>query len=123
MLKDHFVTENDRFTEMEDQIVQHNATFIWTDFNVGDFNGFQHKKQASMELSKQIDHKNTYISEQRLMLEKQQETLEKYKKALEKFKLDEAEKQAHINQNLSNLKILNYEDFKQFSAAEIKKIK
>lgn len=120
ILEDQFLKENNHFEDLKSQIVQHNIGFIWTDFNADNFDDFQHKKQASFDLTKQIESKNKFISEQRLNLENQQETAEKYKEALEKFKLDEAEKQAQINQNLSNLKTLVYADFSMFSVAEIK---
>lgn len=119
MFQEQFVNENNRLEDLKSQIIQHTATFNWIHFNADDFEDFQKKKQASFDLIKQIDSKNKYISEQRSNLENQQETAEKYKKALEKFKLDEAEKQAHINQNLSNLKVLAYSDFNNFSVEDI----
>ncbi len=119
LLNDQFSSENRHLENLKTQTVQHNITFIWTDFNADNFDDFQEKKQASFDLTKQIESKNKFISEQRSNLENQQETADKYKKALEKFKLDEAEKQAHINQHLNNLKILNYDDFKAFSVTEI----
>ncbi|SFN22300.1 exonuclease SbcC [Paenimyroides ummariense] len=119
MFQDQFLKENNHLENLKNQIVQHNAGFIWIDFNADDFVDFQQKKQASFDLTKQIETKNKFISEQRAQLENQQETAEKYKKALEKFKLDETEKQAQINQNLSNLKILDFADFNNFSVEEI----
>src|SRR5690606_3479538 len=119
MFQDHFSNENNRLEDLKNQILQHNAGFIWTDFNADDFEDFQHKKQTSFDLTKQIELRNKFISEQRFNLENQQKTAEKYKKALEKFKLDEAEKQTQINQNLSNLKILDFADFNGFSVEEI----
>jgi len=119
MLEEQFSNEDMRLEDLKNQIIQHTATFNWADFNADDFEDFQKKKQASFDLIKQIDSKNKYISEQRSNLENQQETAEKYKKALEKFKLDEAEKQAQINQNLSNLKVLSYSDFNTSSVEEI----
>lgn len=119
MFKNQFVNENNRLEDLKNQIIQYTATFNWIDFNADDFEDFQQKKQMSFDLTKQIESKNKFISEQRSNLEDQQETAEKYKKALEKFKLDEAEKQAQINQNLSNLKVLSYSDFNSFSVEEI----
>lgn len=116
---DQFSRESTRLEELNGQIVLHAATFNWTDFNLNSFEDFQLKKQASFDLIKQIDSKNKFIAEQRSNLENQQETAEKYKKALEKFRLDEAEKQAQINQNLSNLKVLDFADFNSFSVEEI----
>src|SRR5690606_24669246 len=119
MFQDQFSNENNHLEDLKNQIVQHNTTFIWTEFNADNFEDFQQKKQASFDLAKQIESKNKFISEQRSTLENQQETTEKYKKALEKFKLEEAEKQAQINQNLSNLKVLDFADFSAFTIAEI----
>ncbi|WCM41175.1 SMC family ATPase [Flavobacterium sp. CBA20B-1] len=119
MLQEQFSSENNRLEDLKNQIVQHNTTFIWTDFNADDFEDFQQKKQVSIDVTKQIELKNKFISEQRISLESQQETVEKYRKALEKFKLEEAEKQAQINQNLSNLKVLAFTDFTAFSVEEI----
>src|SRR5690606_30106857 len=66
-----------------------------------------------------IELKNKFISEQRSNLENHQKTLEKYRNKLGEFKLEETEKQAQINQNLSNLKVLNFTDFTAFSVEEI----
>jgi len=119
MFQEQFLKENNHLEDLKNQILQHKVGFIWSDFIADDFEDFQHKKQASFDLTKQIESKNKFISEERSNLENQQETAEKYKKVLEKFKLDEAEKQAQINQNLSNLKTLAYADFSAFSVAEI----
>lgn len=119
VLQDQFSSDNNRLEDLKNQIVQHNTTFIWTDFNANDLEDFQQKKQVSIDVTKQIELKNKFISEQRISLESQQETVEKYRKALEKFKLEEAEKQAQINQNLSNLKVLAFADFEACSVEEI----
>ncbi len=119
MFQDQFVNENNRLEDLKNQIVQHTTTFIWTDFNADDFEDFQQKKQASIDVTKQIELRNKFISEQRANLEIQQETVEKYRKALEKFKLEEAGKQAQINQNLSNLKVLAFADFETCSVEQI----
>ncbi len=119
ILQEQFFKEDIRLEDLKNQMIQHNAGFIWSDFNADDFADFELKRQASFDLTKQIELKNKFISEQRAQLENQQETAEKYKKALEKFKLDETEKQTQINQNLSNLKILDFADFNNFSVEEI----
>lgn len=119
ILEDQFLKENKHLEDLKNQIIQHNACFIWTDFNADNYEDFQEKKQASFDLTKQIELKNKFIAEQRTQLESQQETVERYKRKLDEFKLDEAKKQGEINQNLNNLKILNYNDFSLFSVAEI----
>lgn len=119
MFQDQFSNESMRLEDLKNQIFQHNATFSWTDFNMDNFEDFQQKKQASFDLTKQIELKNKFISEQRISLENQQETAERYKRKLEEFKLDETTKEAQINQNLSNLRILDFTDFSSFSVEEI----
>lgn len=119
MFQEQFLKENNHFEDLKNQVIQHTATFIWTDFNADDFEDFQQKKQASIDVTKQINSKNKFIAQQRLNLENLQETADKYKKALEKFKFEEAERQVQINQNLSHLKVLDFADFETFSVEEI----
>lgn len=119
LLQERFSEENNQLESIKKQLLAHDLLFVWTDFNADNREDFQQKKQASFDLSKQIDLKNELIAEQRRTLEIQQENADKYKKALEKFKFDEAEKQVQINQNLSNLKVLVFEDFIAFSSEEI----
>ena len=119
MFQEQFVNENNRLEDLKNQIIQHDATFNWSDFNADDFEDFQQKKHASFDLTKQIDSKNKFISEQRSQLENQQEILVKCRNKLAELKLNEAEKQAQINQNSSNLKVLAYSDFNNFSVEEI----
>lgn len=119
LLQDQFSNENIRLEDLKNQIIQHTATFNWTDFNADDFEDFQQKKQMSFDLTKQIESKNKFISEQRSNLEDQQEILVKCRNKLAELKLNEAEKQAQINQNSSNLKVLAYSDFNNFSVEEI----
>ena len=119
LFQDQFSNENNRLEDLKNQIIQHTVTFNWTDFNADDFEDFQQKKQISFDLTKKIETKNKFISEHRSQLENQQETLVKCRNKLTKFKLNEAEKQAQINQNLSNLKVLAYSDFNNFSVEEI----
>ena len=74
MFQDQFSNENNHLEDLKNQIVQHNTTFIWTEFNVDNFENFQQKKQASFDLAKQIESKNKFISEQRSTLENLIET-------------------------------------------------
>lgn len=119
MFQEQFVNENNRLEDLKNQILQHNAGFIWTDFNADDFEDFQQKKQNSFDLIQQINNKNKFISEQRSQLENQQELLVKCRSKLAELQLNETEKQTQINQNLSNLKVLDFADFNNFSVEEI----
>src|SRR5690606_6865208 len=58
MFQDQISNENNRLEDLKNQILQHNAAFIWTDFNADDFEDFQHKKQTSFDLTKQIELRN-----------------------------------------------------------------
>lgn len=119
ILQEHFFKEDIRLEDLKNQIIKHNAGFIWSDFNADDFADFQQKKQTSFDLTKQIELKNKFISEQRAQLENQQELLVKCRNKLAELQLNEIEKQTQINQNLSNLKILDFADFNNFSVEEI----
>jgi len=119
LLQDQFSNENIRLEDLKNQIIQHTATFNWTDFKADNFEDFQQKKQVSFVLTKQIELKNKFISEHRSQLENQQELLVKCRNKLAELKLNEAEKQGQINQNLSNLKVLDFADFNNFSVEEI----
>lgn len=119
MFQEQFVNENNHLENLKNQMIQHNIGFIWTDFKADNFEDFQQKKQVSFDLTKQIETKNKFISDQRSQLENQQELLLKCRNKLAELKLNEAEKQAQINQNLSNLKVLSYSDFNNFSVEEI----
>ena len=119
MFQEQFVNENNRFEDLKNQILQHNAGFIWSDFNADNFEDFQQKKQASFDLTKQIETKNKFIFDQRSQLENQQELLVKCRSKLAELQLNETEKQTQINQNISNLKILDFADFNNFSVEDI----
>lgn len=119
MFQDQFVNENNRLEDLKNQILKHNAGFIWSDFNADEFEDFQQKKQASFNLTKQIETKNKFIFDQRSQLENQQELLVKCRNKLAELQLNETEKQTQINQNLSNLKVLDFADFNNFSVEEI----
>ena len=119
---------------IEEQIKQENKTlenlekeskiqmelFVWKGFDRSNFNDFEKKRKASINLEQTILDKNKLIAEQRILLEIERQNLDKYKQFLEKFRLGEIEKIAQINQNKSNLKILKFEDFENENAEIIK---
>ncbi|UUV22447.1 SbcC/MukB-like Walker B domain-containing protein [Paenimyroides aestuarii] len=119
MIQEQFSRENQQLEALQLQMDQHHAAFDWEDFNADNYEDFQQKKQASLSVSKQIDSKNKFIADQRLNLESQLQTAQKYRTKLEEFKLEETAKKAHINQNLSNLKVLVFTDFERCSVEEI----
>src|SRR5690554_6066449 len=105
---------------IEKQLLKHQSLFVWNGFKAGNPEDFEQKRNNSLEIGKEIETKNRFIANQRMMLENEREKVEKFKNALEQFKLDETKKETQIKQNLSNLKVLNYIDFRHFSVDEIK---
>jgi hypothetical protein len=54
------------------------------------------------------------------MLETARKNVEIYQKKLEEFKIEEAQKASQIKQNLSNIKVLKFETFKDLAVGEVK---
>lgn len=120
LLKEQFLIEDNQLKIVKEAALTHDETFIWQEFDLNDYEDFSQKKKLSLDLADQINAKNKFIAAQRNLLENNQENAQKYKNALENFRLEETEKQTQIDQNISNLKILNYVDFATFSSDTIK---
>lgn len=119
LVEEQFLIEKNAIQTIENQLLNHQSQFIWSEFDPADFTDFEHKKNLSLQLNRQVDEKSKLITTQRQLLDTAQEKLEKFKKALAQFKLDEAKKTAQIKQNSANLKVLVSEDFRSFSVEEI----
>lgn len=120
LLNDQLAQENIQLKSMEDQLKSHLELFQWKDFDATNFEHFQAQKQAALNLETEIEQKNKLIVSQRENLEKARLDVEKFKQYLEKFKLEEAQKASQIKQNLSNLKVLNFEAFENLTITTVK---
>src|SRR5690554_6502076 len=120
LVEEQLSMEKTTAQNIEKQLLKHQSLFVWNGFKAGNPEDFEQKRNNSLEIGKEIETKNRFIADQRMMLENEREKVEKFKNALEQFKLDETKKETQIKQNLSNLKVLNYIDFRHFSVDEIK---
>lgn len=120
LVEEQLSMEKTTAQNIENQLLKHQSLFVWSGFRAGNPEDFEQKRNNSLEIGKEIETKNRFIANQRMMLENEREKVEKFKNALEQFKLDETKKETQIKQNLSNLKVLNYIDFRHFSVDEIK---
>ena len=119
LLEEQFSVEQTVIQNIEKQLLEHQSQFIWKEFDQADLTDFEHKKNQSLQLNRELDEKSKLLTSQRQLLDAAHEKMEKFKKALEQFKLDEAKKTAQIKQNSANLKILVSDDFRSFSVEEI----
>ncbi|ATL75967.1 hypothetical protein IQ37_16025 [Chryseobacterium piperi] len=104
---------------LQNELKDHYQKFVWLDFNADNESEFEAKRQQSSVIEKQIEEINHQISQEREALEKERENLEKYNKALEEFKLEEAKKEEQINTNRSNLKNLDWNEYKEKEYSEV----
>ena len=113
--------ETTTLKDIEQQLKDHLAGFIWQDFDSNNFADFQVKKDKALALVKEIEEKNNLLHSLRENLEKARFDVEKFQKVLENFKLEEAEKATQIKQNLSHLKVLKFEVFEDSTIVEVQK--
>lgn len=112
--------EKRRLIEIEEERNVHIKTFEWKEFDANNFEIFHSKKEEALALNQTLEKKNQAITLLREQLDKARSDVEKFQKYLENFKLEEAEKASQIKQNISNLKILRFDDFVQKESDEVK---
>lgn len=120
LLKEQIAQENLHLQALEEQSQAHLQLFIWEGFDSTNLAHFQAKKQAALTLEHEIEQKHKAIAAQREMLEKVRVEVDKCKQLLEKLKLEEAQKASQIEQNLSHLKVLQFDSFAHLAGAEVK---
>ena len=111
LLKEQLTAEEIALKAQQNQINAHKKLFIWEDFSMNDFEGFEQTKKQAITLEIEIKAVTKELKEQRYLLETEQQQAEKFKNALASFKIEEAQKQTQINQNISNLKVLSWPIF------------
>lgn len=113
--------ENEVLKKLQNEKETHQTKFVWKEFNSSNFEDFDSQRKLNSELEKTIEIKNEAIKKLRESLRLESEKLDTYSKTLEKFKIEEAEKQAQISQNLAHLKVLDYSNFKSRNSEEVKR--
>ncbi|WP_282636667.1 AAA family ATPase [Sphingobacterium thalpophilum] len=98
----------------------HLKQFIWPNYKSEDYAGYLAKKQQLAAIENQISNAEQLLVKQQQNLADIEEKLEKYNKKLNEFEVDEAKKQAQISQNLDNLKLLSWSDYRSREQATVK---
>ncbi|WP_398451819.1 AAA family ATPase [Sphingobacterium thalpophilum] len=98
----------------------HLKQFIWPNYKSEDYAGYLAKKQQLAAIENQISNAEQLLVKQQQNLADIEEKLEKYNKKLSEFEVDEAKKQAQISQNLDNLKLLSWSDYRSREQATVK---
>jgi len=119
IFEEQLKSEEEILKQIQINIQNHVQNFIWKEFNAENEAEFEQKRLQSFEIEKQIEQISQNISQERKNLEKERETLDQYNKALEKFRLDEAKKAEQIKTNESNMKILDWKDYKEKAIIEV----
>ncbi|WBV55857.1 SMC family ATPase [Chryseobacterium daecheongense] len=122
IFEDQLKAEQESFDLLQKESQLHVQRFIWNEFSADRETDFEFKRQQSFAIEKQIEEINQKILHERTTFEKEQEILEKYKKALDEFKLEEAKKEEQIRTNQSNLKSLDWNDYRDKSHPEVMKL-
>lgn len=89
----------------------HLQQFIWPNYSSTDESFYLSQKQELTRIESQIAATEQTMTSHQATLLSIEEKLEKYSKALGQFELEEASKKAQINQNVGNLKRLNWSNY------------
>lgn len=110
--------ETAKWQEIQQQLMQHDQLFVWTNFDKNNPEAFQAIKKASLEGEKQMQETSETLVKHREEWNKERANLDKFQKALEVFKHREIQFSSQINHNCSMLRYLKWEELKQLSEEE-----
>lgn len=118
----------DQRQDLEAKIVSHKDLqashfdqFVWQNYDSKNESGYIRKKQELSSIESQIGEAEQKLANDLGILSSIEEKLEKYNKALNQFELEEAGKQAQINQNTLNLRQLSWSDYQYRAHEEIER--
>ena len=107
--------ENKAIETIEKAIQNHIQEFSWKEFDWKDKSQFDEKKKATLDLENTLSEKNKTLKLLREDLEKKRATLQKATDKLAQLKSDEIQKATQISQNKSQIKVINFEEYAQYS--------
>ena len=110
--------ETAKWQEIQQQLMQHDQLFVWTNFDKNNPEAFQAIKKASLEGEKQMQETSELLTKHREDWTTERANLDKFQKALEIFRYKEIQKTSEINHNCSMLRYLKWEELKQLSEEE-----
>ena len=114
-----FEREKSDFLEIKAQIEVHNAMFSWTDFDATNPEHFKNCKKESLEIEKQLERKNNQFENLRKLVETSRKNIEIYRNELEKIRVEAGGKQAQMDTNMSNIRVLKFDNYRASAIAEI----
>ena len=97
----------------------HLNAFEWKEFYAENEAEFEQKRKEAIHLEKQIEELSLKISVEQKNRQNSQQNLDKFKKALQDLQLQENKVETQISSNQSNLKFLNWNDFKDENRVKI----
>ena len=97
----------------------HLNAFEWQEFHAENEAEFEQKRKEAIHLEKQIEELSLKISVEQKNRQNSQQNLDKFKKALQDLQLQENKVETQISSNQSNLKFLNWNDFKDENRGKI----
>ena len=97
----------------------HLNAFEWQEFHPENEAEFEQKRKEAIHLEKQIEELSLKISAEQKNRQNSQQNLDKFKKALQDLQLQENKVETQISSNQSNLKFLNWNDFKDENRLKI----
>jgi exonuclease SbcC len=118
-IDDQLKVEKESAIHYKNLLEEHFKKFIWKEFDAHNFDDFETKRNNTISLEKSLEEKNSSIQKSRENLETARQKVERFSKELERIRVEEIQKETQIQQNKSNLKVLDFNDFTTKNVEEI----
>ena len=119
IFENQLVAEEEACEKIKLNQKNHLNAFEWQEFHAENEAEFEQKRKEAIHLEKQIEELSLKISVEQKNRQNSQQNLDKFKKALQDLQLQENKVETQISSNQSNLKFLNWNDFKDENRVKI----
>ena len=119
IFENQLVAEEEACEKIKLNQKNHLNAFEWQEFHAENEVEFEQKRKEAIHLEKQIEELSLKISVEQKNRQNSQQNLDKFKKALQDLQLQENKVETQISSNQSNLKFLNWNDFKDENRVKI----
>ena len=119
IFENQLVAEEEACEKIKLNQKNHLNAFEWKEFHAENEAEFEQKRKEAIHLEKQIEELSLKISVEQKNRQNSQQNLDKFKKALQDLQLQENKVETQISSNQSNLKFLNWNDFKDENRVKI----
>ena len=119
IFENQLVAEEEACEKIKLNQKNHLNAFEWQEFHAENEAEFEQKRKEAIQLEKQIEELSLKISAEQKNRQNSQQNLDKFKKALQDLQLQENKVETQISSNQSNLKFLNWNDFKDENRVKI----